>query len=69
VNLNDRLFIGLAWKSMPLIPAFGRQRQVDLCDFEASLQSEFQDIVRPCLKNKTKFTVDLVFGHVNRRFS
>ena len=22
---------------MPLIPAFGRQRQVDLCDLEASL--------------------------------
>ena len=26
---------------MPLIPALGRQRQVDLCEFD--LQSEFQD--------------------------
>ena len=25
------------WWRMPLIPAFGRQRQVDLSEFEASL--------------------------------
>ena len=30
---------------MPLITALGRQRQTDLCEFEASLvyKSEFQD--------------------------
>ena len=30
---------------MPLIPALGRQKQVDLCEFEASLvyKSKFQD--------------------------
>ena len=30
---------------MPLIPALGRQRQADLCEFEASLvyKSQFQD--------------------------
>ena len=26
-----------AWWRMPLIPALGRQRQVNLCEFEASL--------------------------------
>jgi hypothetical protein len=29
---------------MPLIPAPGKQRHVDLCEFEASVQSKFQDI-------------------------
>lgn len=27
----------MAWWCMRLVPAFGRQKQVDLCDFEASL--------------------------------
>ena len=27
----------------PLIPAFGTQRQMDLCEFELGLHSEFQD--------------------------
>jgi hypothetical protein len=45
---------------MALIPALGRQRQADLCEFQASLvYSEFQDsqsyIEEPCLeKNKTE---------------
>ena len=44
------------WWRMPLIPALGRQRQVDLREFEASLvyTSEFQDshgsyTEKPCL--------------------
>ena len=47
-------------KCMTLVPALGRQRQVDLCEFEASLlyrASEFQDsqgyTEKPCPeKNK-----------------
>ena len=41
---------------MPLIPALGRQRRVNLCEFETSLvYSEFQDRIqsyteKPCLK-------------------
>ena len=33
------------WGRTPLIPALGKQRQADLCEFKASpgLQSEFQD--------------------------
>jgi hypothetical protein len=34
---------GSAWRCTPLIPALQRQRQVDLCEFEASLHSKFQD--------------------------
>jgi hypothetical protein len=50
---------------MPLVPAFGRLRQVDLCEFKATffffLQSEFQNSQtfpqrKPVLKNKTKQT-------------
>lgn len=43
---------------MPLMPVIGKQRQVSLCKFEASLVyiNEFQDsqsyVVRPCLKKK-----------------
>jgi hypothetical protein len=44
-----------SWWRIPLIPAFGRQRQADLCESKAGLvNSEFHDslrhIVRPCLK-------------------
>jgi hypothetical protein len=46
---------------MPIVPALGWQRQVDLCEFEASLIyvcTEFLDsqsyIVRPRLKTKQK---------------
>jgi hypothetical protein len=44
---------------MPLIPALGRQRQVDFwVQGQPGLQSEFQDsqgyAEKPCLKNKTK---------------
>lgn len=28
---------------MPLIPALGKQKQFDLCEFKAGLQNEFQD--------------------------
>jgi hypothetical protein len=30
-------FLGWAWWHIPLISALGRQSQVDLCEFEASL--------------------------------
>lgn len=42
---------------MPLIPAFGGQRQTDLCGFQVCLvlQSEFQGYIRPIfLKKETK---------------
>jgi hypothetical protein len=44
---------------MPLIPALGRQRQVDFwVRGQPGLQSEFQDsqgyTEKPCLENKTK---------------
>nr|XP_048293660.1 complex III assembly factor LYRM7 isoform X1 [Myodes glareolus] len=31
------MFLAGQWWSMPLIPALGRQRQVDLCEFKTSL--------------------------------
>jgi hypothetical protein len=43
---------------MPLVPALGRQRQVDLCESvgQAGVQREFQDsqgyTEKPCLKTK-----------------
>ena len=47
------------WWHMPLIPAFGRQRQADFwVRGQPGLQSEFQDsqgyTEKPCLENKTK---------------
>jgi hypothetical protein len=47
------------WWCMPLIPALGRQRQVDFWVWgQPALQSEFQDSQRytekPCLKKKKK---------------
>ena len=45
---------------MPLIPALRRQRQADLCEFEASLvyrdsfRSGFKAIEKPCLKKQKK---------------
>ena len=48
------------WWRTPLIPALGRQRQADLCEFEASLvyKSKFQDrhskSYRETLSRKTK---------------
>jgi hypothetical protein len=44
---------------MPLIPALGRQRQVDFCvRGHPGIQSEFQDSQgykeKPCLKNQKK---------------
>jgi hypothetical protein len=45
---------------MPLIPALGRQRQVDHCEFKASLVYRMSSKIarvtqrNPVLKNKTK---------------
>ena len=44
------------WWCMPLIPELRRQRQVDLCESEASLVYKFQDCQgyteKPCLGRK-----------------
>ena len=50
---------GWAWWRMPLIPALGRQRQVDFWVWgQPGLQSEFQDsqgyTQKPCLENQNK---------------
>ena len=47
------------WWRTPLVPALGRQRQVDFCvRGQPGLQSEFQDsqdyTEKPCLKKKKK---------------
>ena len=47
------------WWCMPLIPALGRQRQEDLCEFKANLVHRMSSkpggaIERPCLKKKEK---------------
>ena len=34
---NKRVWAAGQWWRMPLIPALGRQRQADLCEFEANL--------------------------------
>jgi hypothetical protein len=51
--------ISWAWWHMPLIPALGRQRQVNfLVRGQPGLQSEFQDsqgyTEKPCLEKKKK---------------
>jgi hypothetical protein len=56
ISLLNALELGV-WH-VPLIPALGRQKQVDLCGFknQPGLQGGFQDIqsylMRLCLKNK-----------------
>jgi hypothetical protein len=40
--------VGLGLLAPALIPEFGRQRQVEFCEFKASQGC----IVRPCLRNK-----------------
>jgi hypothetical protein len=50
----------MQWWHMPLIPALGRQRQVDFwVRGQPGLQSEFQDsqgyTEKPCLKKKNRF--------------
>lgn len=51
-------FLGCTCSHTPLIPALIRQRQVDFCEFEASLHNEFQDsqgyVCRKTLSPKTK---------------
>ena len=46
------------WGCTPLIPALGRQRQADLCEFEASLvyreSSRTARAEKSCLKSKAK---------------
>jgi hypothetical protein len=34
---------------MPLIPGLGRQRQMDLCEFEVSLVCKARATEKPCL--------------------
>ena len=57
-SLKKNYFAG-QWWDMPLIPAFGRQRQADFWIWDQpGLQSEFQDIQgyteKPCLKKPKK---------------
>ena len=46
------------WWYRPLIPALGRQRQMDLCEFKASLVYKVEDrqgcIEKRCQKNNNK---------------
>ena len=54
-----RMMLAGQWWHTPLIPALGRQRQEDLCEFEANLvcESRFQDRLqsyRETLSRKTK---------------
>jgi hypothetical protein len=59
LNTTLRSVHSWAWWLMPLIPALGRQRQVDFwVRGQPGLQSELQDsqgyTEKPCLKTKTK---------------
>jgi hypothetical protein len=61
ISILKNINISQAWWRMPLIPALGRQRQVDFSvRGQPALQSEFQDsqgyAENPCLEkqNKTK---------------
>ncbi|MDP1142662.1 hypothetical protein, partial [Klebsiella pneumoniae] len=51
------------WWCTPLIPALGRQRRVDLCEFETSLvytassRTGFKAIETPCLEKQNKKVV------------
>ena len=60
------------WWRTPLFPALGRQRQADLCEFEASLVYRASSRTtwavtqrNPVLKNKTKKQKSDVHRHVN----
>ena len=54
---------------VPLIPALGRQRQVDLCEFEASLVYGASSGMgsrateKPCLRGKKKFEQIFIVIH------
>ena len=45
---------GGQWRHMPLIPALGRHRQADLCEFEASLVYRASKLHRETQSLKTK---------------
>jgi hypothetical protein len=56
-HLHPLLFQGIQFKSTPLIPALGRQRQANFgVRGQPGLQSEFQDsqgyTEKPCLKKQ-----------------
>jgi hypothetical protein len=63
------------WWRMPLIPALGRQRQVDFwVQGQPGLQSEFQDsqdcTEKPCLEKPKKKKKDWqTFSQINQRES
>lgn len=59
------------WWHVPLMPAFGRRRVVDLCGFEvtliyilSSIQASQGYRVRPCFKKKKKKTEMLATNRI-----
>ena len=46
------VFIAMRWWHTPLIPALGRQRQVDLCDVSLVYRVSYTE--NTCLKNQKK---------------
>ncbi|MGE9501762.1 hypothetical protein ACQP3D_25510, partial [Escherichia coli] len=61
------------WSCMPLIPALGRQRQVNLCEFEASLLSRVSARIgfkatqrNPVLKRQTTTTTNPTTTKTNK---
>jgi hypothetical protein len=56
---NRKGKMSCTWRCMPLIPALKRQKQVDLCEFVATLVytgSSRLIIHRSCLKRQAKFS-------------